>query len=38
MRQPLTEMDRLEAHLRNQKVNILELNDALEKWGEHRDR
>lgn len=33
MRQPLTEMKRIEANLRNQKVNILELNEVLEKWG-----
>ena len=38
VRQPLTEMDRLEAHLWNQKVNILELNDALEKLAEHSAR
>ena len=38
MRQPLTELDQLEAHLWNQRVNILDLNDALEKLAEHNAR
>ncbi|MEC8557105.1 MAG: ECF-type sigma factor [Planctomycetota bacterium] len=38
VRQPLTELDQLEAHLWNQRVNILDLNDALEKLAEHNAR
>lgn len=38
VRQPLTEMDQLEAHLWNQKVNILELNDALNQLAHQSPR